>query len=105
MSSGGAATGTRSDQVVLRTQSILAYTTAVAKGDAPITTLLQQQIIGVELAARRAKVQREVDDAINKYKQELAKYGSFPFLVPYDWCAYTGSAGFVVGISRHLIES
>ncbi|KAI0133405.1 hypothetical protein F4776DRAFT_134548 [Hypoxylon sp. NC0597] len=65
----------QTDRVVLQTQSILAYTTAVAEGDAPITTLLQQQGIEAELASRRAKVQREVEDAMNKLKQEPAKWG------------------------------
>lgn len=72
----------QTDRVVLLVPSILAYTTAVSKGDAPITTLLQQQDIEVELAVRHAKVQREVDDAMKKLKQEPAKYVSLPFFVP-----------------------
>ncbi|KAI1135766.1 hypothetical protein F5Y05DRAFT_415766 [Hypoxylon sp. FL0543] len=73
---------TRTDQVDPPAQSILAYTAAVAKGDAPITTLLQQQDTEAELAARRAKVQKEVDAAMDKYSQASTKYVTFSSFVP-----------------------
>ncbi|KAI0830928.1 hypothetical protein F5Y06DRAFT_205124 [Hypoxylon sp. FL0890] len=75
-------TDTHTDRVVLPAQRILAYITAVGKGDAPVTTLLQQQSTEAEPAARRAKVQREVDAAMDMFNQASTKYVSFQLLAP-----------------------
>ncbi|KAI1760596.1 hypothetical protein GGR53DRAFT_508966 [Hypoxylon sp. FL1150] len=48
---------------------IQGYLTAVDRGDAPITTLMQQQDANSRNAARQAKVRGEVSDAIEKYNQ------------------------------------
>ncbi|KAI1410027.1 hypothetical protein F5Y13DRAFT_192772 [Hypoxylon sp. FL1857] len=66
-------THTQAGRVPSTPQSILAYITSVANGDAPVTTLLQQQSAEEEVAARGAKVQREVHDAMNKYEQPSTK--------------------------------
>ncbi|KAI6084283.1 hypothetical protein F4821DRAFT_176079 [Hypoxylon rubiginosum] len=55
--------------------STTAYTAGVAQGDAPITTLHQQgHSTQSSVAARRAKVQREIDEALAKYSQASQKY-------------------------------
>ncbi|OTA96316.1 hypothetical protein M434DRAFT_27965 [Hypoxylon sp. CO27-5] len=71
---------TQTDRVVRAAPSIFAYATAVAKGDAPWTTLIQQQDIEARVAARDTRVQHEVDDAVSKLKQEPDKYVLFLFL-------------------------
>ncbi|KAI6084287.1 hypothetical protein F4821DRAFT_262084 [Hypoxylon rubiginosum] len=60
---------TPTDHTSYSAASIHEYVTGVAQGDAPITTMLQQGGTDSNLAARQAKVQGEVSDAIEKYGQ------------------------------------
>ncbi|KAI1401974.1 hypothetical protein F4819DRAFT_456278 [Hypoxylon fuscum] len=63
----------QTNRVVLSSQSIHTYTTSISKGDAPVTTLLLQQNTESSVAARQAKVQREVNDAMAKLHQTTAQ--------------------------------
>ncbi|XXG96321.1 hypothetical protein Hte_002603 [Hypoxylon texense] len=60
-------------QAMLSAQRLQEYTTRVTEGQAPITTLLQQnQSTQSSQAVRQAKVHREVNDAMTKYHQAPA---------------------------------
>ncbi|KAI4862433.1 hypothetical protein F4820DRAFT_24364 [Hypoxylon rubiginosum] len=63
--------GVSASQTSYSARSIQEYVTAVARGDAPITTLLQQQGTESSLAARQAKVQCEINGAVAKFDQAI----------------------------------
>ncbi|KAL7623711.1 hypothetical protein AAE478_005263 [Parahypoxylon ruwenzoriense] len=67
--STGASTRARIDQTFVLTPSISTFMGDVVNGDAPITTLMQRQDVGSSVAARQAKVQRVVEDAMAGYRQ------------------------------------
>ncbi|KAI1401970.1 hypothetical protein F4819DRAFT_486049 [Hypoxylon fuscum] len=63
-------TNAETDQASSLTPSTLAYMTSVKKGDAPVSTLLQQDKDTLSsVADRDAKVRREVEEAMAKFQQ------------------------------------
>ncbi|KAK6955850.1 hypothetical protein Daesc_003495 [Daldinia eschscholtzii] len=68
--SEGAGAKSQPGQAQHTSPSILAYMAAVSNGDAPINTLLQLHGPEAEIAARRTKVSREVEEAMAKLNQE-----------------------------------
>ncbi|KAI8956450.1 hypothetical protein F5Y11DRAFT_353785 [Daldinia sp. FL1419] len=75
--SQGVGASSQLGQVQHSSQGIIAYTAAVSNGDAPVTTLLQLHSLAAELAIRRAKVNREVEDALAKLNMGVNQYVSF----------------------------
>lgn len=64
----------QTERVPLLAQSIVIYATTVSNGDAPVNTLLQQHGTALNLAVRRDKVQREIDEAMAKLNGGQTKY-------------------------------
>ncbi|KAI4862436.1 hypothetical protein F4820DRAFT_451006 [Hypoxylon rubiginosum] len=72
--------------------AVIAYATAVAQGDAPVTTLLQQHHdTQSSVAARRANVQREIDEAMARYNQAAPQYVPFRNIFSGETLCYASS--------------
>ncbi|OTB16393.1 hypothetical protein K445DRAFT_11343 [Daldinia sp. EC12] len=67
--SEGAGANSQPGQAQHTSPSILAYMAAVSNGNAPINTLLQLHSPEAEIAARRTKVSREVEEAMARLNQ------------------------------------